>query len=61
MWTDAQTETLDGTADLVGPLPTGRDLDEHGHGEGIARQGEQLDLVGSLHVRTSMRAAIRFA
>ena len=27
---------------LVGPLPTGRDRDEHGHGEGIARQGEQL-------------------
>ena len=41
MRTDAQTETLDGTAGLVGPLPTGRDLDEHGHGEWIARQGEQ--------------------
>ena len=23
--------------------PTGRDRDEHGHGEGIARQGEHLD------------------
>ena len=43
MRTDAQTETLNGTAGLVGPLPTGRDLDEHGHGEGVARQGEQLD------------------
>ena len=40
MRTDAQTETLDGTAGLVGPLPTGRDRDEHGHGERIARQGE---------------------
>ena len=38
MRTDTQTETLDGTAGLIGPLPTGRDLDEHGHGEGIARQ-----------------------
>ena len=42
MRTDTQTKTLDGTAGLVGPLPTGRDLDEHGHGERIARQGEQL-------------------
>ena len=40
---DSQTETLDGPAGLVGPLPTGRDRDEHGHGEGIARQGEHLD------------------
>ena len=43
MRTDAQPETLDGTAGLVGSLPTGRDRDEHGHGEGIARQGEHLD------------------
>ena len=43
MRTDAQTETLDGPAGLVGPLPTGRDRDEHGHGEGIAREGEHLD------------------
>ena len=43
MRTDTQAETLDGTADLIVPLPTGRDLDEHSHGEGIARQGEQLD------------------
>ena len=42
MRTDAQPETLDGPAGLVGPLPTGRDRDEHGHGEGIARQGEHL-------------------
>ena len=37
MRTDTQTKTLDGTAGLVGPLPTGRDLDEHGHGERIER------------------------
>ena len=43
MRTDTQAETLDGTAGLIVPLPTGRDLDEHSHGEGIARQGEQLD------------------
>ena len=43
MRTDTQPETLDGTAGLVGPLSTGRDRDEHGHGERIARQGEHLD------------------
>ena len=46
MRTDAQTETLDGPAGLVGPLPTGRDRDEHGHGEGIAREGEHLAIWG---------------
>ena len=58
MRTDAQTETLDGTAGLVDPLPTGRDRDEHGHGERIARQGEHLNAVRSLSITVPAAAAI---
>ncbi len=57
MRTDTQTDTLDGPAGLVGPLPTGRDRDEHSYGEGIARQGEHLDATRSPYLNRSLGAS----